>query len=118
MTQNIGGLAGSALLGSYQTVATRVHFQELAERMPGGDIQVANRIAGSTRALAGTVVDPALRAQQGGASLAGSMTREATVLAFNDVFRLVWRLALATALLVMFLMLISAIRPIRRNQPA
>ena len=118
MTQNIGGLAGSALLGSYQTVATRAHFQELAERMPGGDIQVANRIAGSTRALAGTVVDPALRAQQGGASLAGSMTREATVLAFNDVFRLVWRLALATALLVMFLMLISAIRPIRRNQPA
>ena len=114
MTQNIGGLIGSALLGSYQTVATRAHFQELAERMPVGDIQVANRVAGSTRALAGTVADPGLRAQQGGAALAASMTREATVLAFNDVFRLVWRLALATALLVVVLMLIAAVRPPRR----
>ena len=117
MTQNIGGLVGSALLGSYQTVATRAHFQELAERMPAGDIQVANRVAGSTRALAGTVADPGLRAQQGGAALAASMTREASVLAFNDVFRLVWRLALATALLVVVLMLIAAARPPRRTEP-
>ena len=117
MTQNIGGLVGTALLGSYQTVATRAHFQELAERMPAGDIQVANRVAGSTRALAGTIVDPGLRAQQGGAALAASMTREASVLAFNDVFRLVWRLALATALLVVVLMLISAVRPLRRIEP-
>ncbi len=117
MTQNIGGLVGSALLGSYQTVAARAHFQELAERMPAGDIQVANRVAGSTRALAGTVADPGLRAQQGGAALAASMTREASVLAFNDVFRLVWRLALATALLVVVLMLIAAVRPPRRTEP-
>ena len=118
MTQNIGGLVGSALLGTYQTVATRAHFQELATRMPAGDIQVANRVAGSTRALAGTIADPNTRAQQGGVALAASMTREATVLAFNDVFRLVWRMALATALLVVVLMLISALRPARRSQPA
>ncbi|MCK9687130.1 MFS transporter [Scleromatobacter humisilvae] len=117
MTQNIGGLVGSALLGSYQTIATRAHFQELAERMPAGDVQVANRVAGSTRALACTVADPALRAQQGGAALVASMTREATVLAFNDVFRLVWRLALATALLVVVLLLLAAVRPIRRTEP-
>ena len=117
MTQNIGGLVGSAFLGSYQTVATRAHFQELAERMPAGDIQVADRVAGSTRALAGTVVDPVLRAEQGGSALAASMTRQATVLAFNDVFRLVWRLALATAALVVVLMLIAAVRPLRRIEP-
>ncbi len=118
MTQNIGGLVGSAFLGSYQTVTARSHFLELAQRMPVGDAQVANRIAGSTRALAGAVADPALRAQQGGASLAASMTREANVLAYNDVARLVWRLALGNALLVVFLMLISAIRPTRRPEPA
>ena len=117
MTQNIGGLVGSALLGSYQTVAARAHYQELAERMPAGDIQVANRVAGSTRALAGTVADPALRAQQGGSSLAASMMREASVLAFNDVFRLVWRLALATALLVVVLKLAAAVRPLRHPEP-
>ena len=118
MTQNIGGLVGSALLGSYQTVATRTHFQELAERMSVGDMQVANRVAGSTRTLAGTIADPGVRSQQGGAALAASMSREANVLAYNDVFRLVWRLALATAALVAFLMLIAAIRPARRTQPA
>ncbi len=118
MTQNIGGLVGSALLGSYQTVATRTHFQELAERMPVGDVQVENRVAESTRALAGVITDPGARAQQGGASLAASMTREANVLAYNDVFRLVWRLALATALLVVVLMSIAAIRPSNRTESA
>ncbi len=118
MTQNIGGLIGSALMGSYQTVAARTHFQELAERMPAGDAQVANRVAGSTRALAGTITDPGVRAQQGGAALAASMTREANVLAYNDVARFIWRLALANVLLVVFLVLISAARPARRSEPA
>lgn len=118
MTQNIGGLIGSALLGSYQTVATRSHLQELAERAPVGDAQVAGRLQASTRSLAGTIVDPALRAQQGGAALAGSLAREATVLAYNDIARFVCRLALGTALLVAFLMLVSSIRPARRSEPA
>ena len=117
MTQNIGGLLGSALLGSYQTIAARTHFQALAERMPAGDAQVAGRVAGATRALAGTVGDPALRAQQGGASLAASMTREAGVLAFNDVFRLVWHLALGVAVLIVLLVKLSMVRPAGRSEP-
>jgi hypothetical protein len=111
MTQNVGGLIGSALLGSYQTISARSHQQELAERVPAGDALAADRIQGSTQALAGTISDPALRAQQGGAALAGSLAREANVLAFNDVFRFVWRLALGNALLVAFLMLLSALWP-------
>jgi hypothetical protein len=118
MTQNVGGLIGSALLGSYQTIAARAHFQTLAERMPIGDPQVANRVQGSTRSLAGSLVDPGLRAQQGGAALAGSLSREANILAYNDVFRFVWRLALGTALFVAYLMLVSFIRPARRSEPA
>jgi hypothetical protein len=118
MTQNVGGLIGSALLGSYQTVAARSHLQELAERAPVGDAQVANRLEGSTRSLAGAIVDPGLRAQQGGAALARSLAQEANILAYNDVFRFVWRLALGTALLVAFLMLVSYMRPIRRSEVA
>ena len=114
MTQNIGGLVGSALLGSYQTIATRAHFRELADRMPAGDIQVANRVAGATRALQTTIADAGARAEQGGASLVTSITREANVLAFNDVFRFVWRLALGTGLLVFLLISTAAIRPARR----
>ncbi len=117
MTQNVSGLTGSALLGSYETVAARTHFQELAERMPVGDVQVANRIAGSTRALANIITDPGERAQQDGASLAASMICEANVRAYNDVFRLVWRLSLATALMVVSPMLISVVQTGRQIQP-
>jgi len=118
MTQNVGGLVGSALLGSYQTISARAHLQELAAQAPVGNAQVANRLQGSTRSLAGTISDPNLRAQQAGAALAGSLAREANILAYNDVFRLVWQLALGTALLVAFLMLIATIRPARRSELA
>jgi hypothetical protein len=118
MTQNVGGLIGSALLGSYQTIAARSHLQELAERAAVGNAQVADRLQESTRSLAGTIVDLALRAQQGGAALAGSLAREANVLAYNDVFRFVWQLALGNALLVAFLMLVATIRPARRSEAA
>jgi hypothetical protein len=118
MTQNVGGLIGSAILGSYQTVATRQHYQELASRINAGDAQVEARLQGSTRALAGVVTDPVLRAQQGGASLVASLTREANILAFNDVFRVVWQLALGTAVLVAGLTAFSALRPTgRSNSP-
>ncbi|MDB5856829.1 MAG: transporter [Ramlibacter sp.] len=118
MTQNVGGLIGSALLGSYQTVATRSHFRELADRMAVGDEQVGARIQGAARSLSGLLVDPGLRAQQGAASVGAAALREANVLAFNDVSRLVWRLALATALLVAVFSLISMFRPARRMEPA
>jgi hypothetical protein len=118
MTQNVGGLIGSALLGSVQTIAARAHLQELAERAPVGDAQVANRLQESARSLAGTVADPGQRAQQGGAALARSFAREANILAYNDVFRLVWQLALGTALLVILLMLVSLVRPARRSELA
>lgn len=118
MTQNVGGLVGSAFLGSYQTVATHAYLQDLAERTPVGDAQVEARVTGSTRALAGEFTDPQLRGQRGGASLVGSMTREANILAFNDVFRLVWRLALSTAVVVALLMAAAAFQPKRRTEAA
>jgi hypothetical protein len=80
------------------------------------DARVADRLQGSTRSLAGMIVDPNLRAQQGGAPLAASLAREANVLAYNDVFRFVWKLALGNALLIAFLTLASTIRPVRRRE--
>ena len=41
--------------------------------------------------------DSSLRTQQGGLGLAAAVAREANVLAFNDVFRVVFYLALAKA---------------------
>jgi hypothetical protein len=99
-TQNIGSLAGSALLGSYQVIAMRSHTAALAEHLVGVDPQVVARIQTGTQLLTGAVTDPGRQAALGGALLSQSAAREATILAFNDVFRFVALLALAAALFV------------------
>jgi hypothetical protein len=83
VTQNVGGLLGSALLGSYQIASTHAHTAALSEHLLGADPQVAARLQA-----------------EGPAALAHAMTREANVLAFNDVFTLVAALAAATALFI------------------
>ena len=89
ITQNVGSLAGSALLGSYQVAATRSHATALAEHLVGADPQVVARLQSGAQMLGSTVTDPGLQAALGGALLAQAQSREATVLAFNDVFRFV-----------------------------
>lgn len=97
-TQNIGGLAGSALLGTYQAIAARSHLSALTEHLVGADPQVVARIQTGTQVLAGAISDANQQAAQGVALLAQAAAREATILAFNDVLRFVAMLALATAL--------------------
>ncbi|WP_340313646.1 MFS transporter [Rhizorhabdus argentea] len=107
-TQNIGGLVGSALLGTYQVICTRYHAATLSERLLAGDPQVATRIEAGRQALAGSIVDPGMQAAQGSGLLAQALAREATILAYNDVFRLVCLLALLTAAFVAAIILGSA----------
>ncbi|MGI4880315.1 MAG: MFS transporter [Janthinobacterium lividum] len=78
ISQNLGGLLGSAFLGTYQVIAAKSHAAALSEHLVVGDPQVAQRIAG-----------------QGGAALYQALQREASILAFDDVFRLVAVIALA-----------------------
>ena len=104
-TQNVGSLAGSALLGSYQVIAARAHASALAEHLTAADPQVVARIQSGTHLLAGSVSDPAQQLAQGSALLAQAQAREATILAFNDVFGLVSLLALATAVFTLGLIL-------------
>jgi hypothetical protein len=77
-TQNIGGLAGSALLGSYQVISSRAHALALAEHVLPSDPQAFAQL------------------QNGGALVRAALAREASILAFNDVFRLVMAIALLT----------------------
>lgn len=79
VSQNIGGLAGSALLGSVQTIMAKVHAQVMSERLLASDPQTAARLA------------------QGSGALMQSLMTEANTLAYNDVFRLVALAALAVA---------------------
>lgn len=116
LTQNIGGLGGAAALGSLQVVSARAHAASLSEHLLAADPQVAARLQGGAGALAGAITDPAARGAQGGGLLVQAMTREANVLAFNDVFRLVMVLALLTALYVGYLIIFYRLQ--RRRQEA
>jgi hypothetical protein len=93
VTQNVGGLAGSALLGSYQIAAARYHAATLAERLVAGDPLVAARLQGG-----------------GAAQLAQVVAREASYLALNDVFRLVAAIAVSVALYIAVVRILNLVR--------
>jgi MFS family permease len=88
IAQTLGGLGGSALLGTYQIIRTRHHFSELTQGMAATDPQVALRVEQLGGAYAKVQTDPALLHTQGLQLLTQQVTREANILAYNDVFRL------------------------------
>lgn len=110
ITQNVGGLMGSALLGSIQTIWARNASNALAADMLASDPQVVARIGGGGASLASVLVDPAQRATQGAGLLGQAVAREAAVIAFNDTFRFVAILALATAAFIFANILVARYR--------
>jgi MFS family permease len=88
-TQNVGGLIGTSLLGTFQVWREKYHSNVLVEHLSVLDPQVAARIQRGAAAFGHTIADPAARAQQGLSSLASSATREANILSYNDVFILI-----------------------------
>lgn len=98
ISQSIGGLVGAALLGTFQTVREKYHSHELVQTIIMTDPQVATRIRAGAGAVTGTIGDPVLRSAEGAAILAQQVTREANILAFNDVFLLLGVLAVLTAI--------------------
>ena len=100
ITQNVGGLVGSALLGSMQTLWARQASAVIADQLNAGDPQVIGRIATGSASLAATIGDPALLSAQGTNLLGQAMSREAAVIAFTDTFRMVGCLALVIALFI------------------
>ena len=93
MTQNIGGLGGSALVGTVQTIREKFHSSQLTESMTLADPLVAQRIQQLGGAYARVVVDPAQRNAQGVQLLSQQITQQANVLAYNDVFLIIAVLA-------------------------
>jgi MFS family permease len=86
ITQTLGGLAGSAAFGTLQVVREKYHANQLAYGVSLHDPQVAQRLAQLGGAYAKVLGDPTLRAAEGQALLARQVTREANVLAYDDVF--------------------------------
>ena len=91
--QSVGGLAGSTLLGSFQTLREKFHSHELVQNIVLADPLVLARVRAGGGAIAGAIGDPVLRDAQGLALLGQQIAREANILAYNDVFLLVGVLA-------------------------
>ncbi len=97
LSQNLGGLLGSAALGTFQVVREKFHSSQLAEHLSQLDPMVASRVQASGAAFGRLIPDPAARSARGLATLSATATREANVLAYNDVFLLICAIALFTA---------------------
>ncbi|QXH79194.1 MFS transporter [Pseudomonas salmasensis] len=96
--QNLGGLIGAALLGTFQIVREKYHSSMLVEHLTLIDPLVAARVQSGGAAYGKIVADPELRNLMGIRSLATAATREANVMAYNDVFMLIAIIAILTML--------------------
>jgi MFS family permease len=98
LTQNLGGLLGSSLLGTWQVMREKFHSSVLADSLSSLDPQVAARIGQYGAAYGRVLADPAARSRQGAVLLSQAATREANILAYNDVFLMIALIAVLLAL--------------------
>ncbi|MGK2912021.1 MAG: MFS transporter [Sphingobium sp.] len=93
LSQNVGGLGGTALLGSFQIIREKFHSHELVQSIVMTDPQIVLRTQQLGSAYGRVLGDPGLLQAEGTSLLAQQITREANVLAYNDVFLLIAFLA-------------------------
>jgi hypothetical protein len=98
IAQTVGGLAGTALLGTYQVARERLHSQEIVQTLNATDPLVTQRLQQLGGAYARIETDPVLRQGEGAVLFAQQVSREANILAFNDVFFAIAMLALLVVL--------------------
>ena len=84
--QNLGGLLGSALVGTLQTMREKFHSNQLSEQISLGDPDVVQRLQQLSGAYARVIGDSALRTAEGQVLLQQQISQQAHVLAYNDVF--------------------------------
>lgn len=89
ISQTMGGLVGSSLLGSLQIVREKFHAFQITQALTTTDPQVVSRIRQLGGAYASAIGDPVRQQAQGTSLLAQLVTREANILAYNDVFLMV-----------------------------
>jgi MFS family permease len=98
--QNVGGLAGSAIVGTVETLRFREHFANLSQSITLGDPNVVLRLQQLGGAYARTLGDAHLREVEGMRLLQQQITQQAHVLAYNDIFQWIALAALIGAVWV------------------
>lgn len=98
MSQNLGGLIGSALLGTFQTWREKYHSSLLADQLTSLSPLVNERLAQYSQIWSNLLNDPTLLNAQAVQQLQTVTSTEANILAYNDTCLLTAAIAASTLL--------------------
>ncbi|OON40971.1 MFS transporter [Izhakiella australiensis] len=96
MSQNLGGLIGSALLGTFQNWREKYHSNLLGDQLNYLDPNVTERLSQYASQFSSLLNDSTLSAAQSVVQLQSAATLQANVLAYNDTYMLTAGLAMLT----------------------
>ncbi|RRZ92776.1 MFS transporter [Erwinia sp. 198] len=102
MSQNLGGLIGSALLGTFQVWREKYHSSLLGDRLSLLDPNVTERLSQYSGLFNSLIGDPVQLSAQGTAQLQTVATLQANVLAYNDTYLLTAGMAFVTLIWVLW----------------
>ncbi|MCX5517000.1 MFS transporter [Kaistia defluvii] len=94
-TQSMGGILASAILGTFQTMREKFHSSVIVEHLTLQDPLVVQRIRAYGAAYSRVLPDPALQNAEGVVTLGKLASQEASILAYQDMFLLIFYVALA-----------------------
>jgi MFS family permease len=118
MIQNVGGLVGSAGLGTFQIMREKVHSNALVQRMVPTDPLEASRLQRSVETFSSLAVDPSIRGAEGASLLSRQVTAEANILAYEDVFQLIAMMAAGAAVYLGVAVFFRVRLEVREERPA
>lgn len=95
-TQSLGGILCSAILGTFQTIREKFHSSVLTDQLTLLNPLVAQRVQTYAGAYAKVLPDGSLRNAEGVVMLGKAATQEANVLAYNDMFLLIFVASILT----------------------
>lgn len=96
MSQNIGGLLGSAILGTFQTWREKYHSSLIADQLTTLNPLVNERLQIYSQIYQSMIGDSTLLSAQALTQLQNVSTLEANILAYNDTYLLTASVAAAT----------------------
>ena len=100
MSQNVGGLLGSAILGTFQTWREKFHSSQLADQITTLNPLINERLQQYAQQYQSQIGDSALLNVQASSVLQTVSTLEANILAYNDTYMLTAAISAATLLWV------------------
>ena len=102
ISQNLGGLIGAAILGTFQVVREKYHSSQLADQLSLLNPNVTERLNQYSALFNSQLSDPALLSAQSTAQLQQVATQQANILAYNDTYLLTASLASITLMWVLW----------------